>query len=75
MPKEIVLRYDRSVDTICIKLKECRVAEIDKSAPGIIVNYNDRGEVVGIEILRFSKMNIDIRKLITEVMESLLLAV
>jgi len=75
MPTEIVLRYDRSVDALYIKLKEDRVAESDEVAPGIIVDYNDRGEVVGIEVLQFSKRNIDIKKLIIEGIESLLLAV
>jgi len=75
MPTEIVLRYDRSVDALYIKLKEDRVAESDEVAPGVIVDYNDRGEVVGIEVLQFSKRDIDIRKLITEGVESLLLAV
>jgi len=75
MPTEIVLRYDRSVDALYIKLKEDRVAESDEIAPGIIVDYNERGEVVGIEVLQFSKRNIDIKKLITEGIESLLLAV
>jgi len=75
MPTEIVLRYDRSVDALYIKLKEDRVAESDEVAPGIIVDYNERGEVVGIEVLQFSKRNIDIKKLVTEGIESLLLAV
>jgi len=51
MSTEIVLRYDRSVDALYIKLKEDKVAESDEVAPGIIVDYNDRGEVVGIEVL------------------------
>jgi len=75
MPTEIVLRYDKSVDALYIKLKEDRVAESDEVAPGIIVDYNDRGEVVGIEVLQFSKRDIDIKKLITEGIETLLLAV
>jgi len=75
IPTEIVLRYDRSVDALYIKLKEDRVAESDEVAPGIIVDYNDRGEVVGIEVLPFSKRDVDIRKLITEGVESLILAV
>jgi len=75
MLTEIVHRYDRSIDALYIKLKEDRVAESDEVAPGVIVDYNDRGEVVGIEILQFSKRDIDIRKLVTEGVESLLLAV
>jgi len=75
MLTEIVLRYDRFVDAFYIKLKEDRVAESDEVAPGIIVDYNDREEIVGIEVLRFSKRNIDIKKLIIEEVEPLLLAV
>jgi len=51
MPSEMILRYDRSVDALYIKLKEDRIVENDEVAPGIIIDYNDKGEIVGVEVL------------------------
>jgi len=75
MPLEMILRYDRSVDALYIKLKEDRIVESDEVAPGIIIDYNDKGEIVGVEVLQFSKRSIDIKKLITEGIEALLITV
>ncbi len=73
MPTELVLRYDRAADALYIKLKNDRVADSDEIAPGIIVDYNEKGEIIGIEILWFSKRDIDLRKLITEGLETLMI--
>jgi len=75
MSSEMILRYDRSVDALYIKLKEDRIVESDEVVPGIIIDYNDKGEIVGVEVLQFSKRSIDIKKLITESIEALLIAV
>ncbi|ADM28779.1 Protein of unknown function DUF2283 [Ignisphaera aggregans DSM 17230] len=75
MSSEMILRYERSVDAFYIKLKEDRIVESDEVAPGIIIDYNDKGEIVGVEVLQFSKRSIDIKKLITEGIEALLIAV
>ena len=32
----------------------------------MIVDFNNRGEIVGIEVLGFSRRNIDLKKLIIE---------
>jgi len=73
MPSEMILRYDRFVDALYIKLKEDRTVEGDEVVPGIIIDYNDKCEIVGVEVLQFSKRSIDIKKLITEGIEVLLL--
>ncbi len=43
----------------------------DEVAPGVIVNFNDKGEIVGIEVLGFSRRDIDLKKLVIEGPETL----
>jgi len=42
------------------------VVDSDEAAPGIIIDYNENGEIVGIEILWFSKRELDLVKLMTK---------
>ena len=43
--------YDREVDILRITLSDSAIAESDEEAPGVIVDYDDKGVVVGLEIL------------------------
>jgi uncharacterized protein YuzE len=45
------VRYDAAVDALYITLDDSRIVESDEVRPGIIVDYNSRDEVVGIEVL------------------------
>ncbi len=53
----ITVEYDCTSNAVYIKLKEGKIASSDEVAPGIIVDYDVEGEVVGIEILRLPKRN------------------
>jgi len=66
VPIELSLKYDRVGDVLYIRLRDDEVVDSDEVAPGIVVDYNERGEIVGIEILWFSKRRIDLNKLILE---------
>lgn len=46
--------YDREADAIYIGLRDADVARSSDVAEGMIVDYDDAGEIVGIEILRAS---------------------
>ena len=72
MPVELVLKYDKVSDALYIKLKDDAVADSVEVSPGIIVDYNGKGEVIGVEILWFSKRGIDLKKLVVEGLESLM---
>ena len=48
------LKYDEQADVIYILLKDAPVAESDESRPGVVLDYDAQGEVVGIEILQAS---------------------
>ena len=43
--------YDREVDILRIILSDADIEESDESAPGVIVDYDDGGDIVGWEIL------------------------
>jgi len=49
------LTFDKETDTVYIKLSEKFVAESDEDKPGIIIDYDSEGNVVGMEILEASK--------------------
>lgn len=43
--------YDREVDVLRIILSDSDIEESDEVTPGVIVDYDDKGGVVGLEIL------------------------
>jgi uncharacterized protein YuzE len=49
------IKYDPEVDVIRITLKDVAIEESDEEAPGIILDFDSEGNVVGIEILQASK--------------------
>jgi uncharacterized protein YuzE len=71
LPVEFTVKYDRVGDTLYIKLRDDRIVESDEVAPGVIIDYNEKGEVVGIEVLGFSRRRIDLSKLVLEDPEAL----
>ncbi len=51
----MVIRYDKDIDVIYIKLTDGIVAESDEDKPGIILDFDDFGNIVGIEVLNASE--------------------
>jgi uncharacterized protein YuzE len=49
------LKIDREADALYFSLDDSPVMESDEVSPGIIIDYNEHNEVVGIEILHLSK--------------------
>jgi uncharacterized protein YuzE len=49
------LYYDAQVDILRIRLTDADIEESDEEKPGMILDYDKDGNVVGIEILHASK--------------------
>ena len=50
------VRFDPEVNAIYIRLKEGKVSESEPLADNIVVDLDEKGEVVGIEVLLPSSM-------------------
>ncbi|MCE4614414.1 MAG: DUF2283 domain-containing protein [Desulfurococcales archaeon] len=71
MPVEFSIKYDRLSDILYIKLRDDKVVDSDEVEPGVIVDYNEKGEIIGIEVLWFSRRKLDLSKLILSGPEAL----
>jgi uncharacterized protein YuzE len=48
--------YDRQTDTLTVILQDgVRVMESDEDKPGVILDYDDRGNLVSLEVLDASQ--------------------
>jgi uncharacterized protein YuzE len=58
------VNYDPHTDTLSVILKDnARVAESDEDKPGVILDYDDRGDLVSLEILDASQRVTEARKI------------
>lgn len=49
------LHVDRDADALYLRLDESAVTESEEVAPGVILDFNERNELVGLEMLNLSK--------------------
>lgn len=48
------LQVDEKADALYLRLDDSRIVESEEIAPGVVLDYNEAEQVVGIEILRLS---------------------
>ena len=53
--RQIKLEYDPEVDAAYLPLARGRVAESEEVQPGVILDFDAHDQVLGVEILRFSR--------------------
>ena len=49
------LKVDKESDALYFRLDESSILESEEVQPGVILDFNAEGQVVGIEILQLSK--------------------
>jgi len=49
------LRVDREADALYLRLDDTEIVESVEVSPGVVLDYNDANEVVGVEMLHLSK--------------------
>jgi uncharacterized protein YuzE len=50
------VKYDSQSDTLRIRLSDAQIEESDELQPGLIVDYDEAGNVVAIELLDASEV-------------------
>jgi uncharacterized protein YuzE len=59
----VKVSYDEKTDTLCVILKDnTPVAESDEDKPGVILDYDEAGNLVSLEILDASRRVTEARK-------------
>ena len=49
------LSVDREADALYLRLDESPIVESEEVSPGVVLDYNRRNEVVGVEMLNLSR--------------------
>ena len=70
---ELYVSYDPVADALYIRVRGGEVADSVEAAEGVVVDYNFRGEVVGVEVLGFSMGRIDLNEIVVRGVEDVLL--
>ncbi len=50
------INYDPKADALYIKLNDETIQRSDELGKGVIIDYDEKGELVGIELLRASRL-------------------
>lgn len=49
------IKYDKEADAMYLRFSDAEVAESDEDKPGIVIDYDKDGKIVGIELLDASQ--------------------
>jgi len=63
------IHFDEKADALYLRLDDSKVIESEEVRPGIVLDFNDKNQVVGIEILRVKNRvpSADLKKMQFEV--------
>jgi uncharacterized protein YuzE len=59
------LHVDKAADALYLRLDDSKIIESEEVSPGVVLDFNDRNQVVGVEFLHLSKRapKLDLREL------------
>lgn len=49
------LKVDQEADALYLRLDDSLIVESEEVSPGVVLDYNEQNQVVGVEILGLSK--------------------
>ena len=49
------LHVDKEADALYVRLDDSKIIESEEVSPGVVLDFDERNQVVGIEILNLSK--------------------
>lgn len=49
------LHVDKEADALYLRLDDSTIVESEEVSPGVVLDYNESNEVVGVELLNLSK--------------------
>lgn len=55
------LHVDKEADALYLRLDDSKIVESEEVSPGIVLDYNEHNEVVGIEMLHLSKRTLALK--------------
>lgn len=48
------LHLDRDADALYLRLDDSKIVDSEEVSPGVVLDYNQSGEVIGVELLHLS---------------------
>ena len=62
------LHVDKEADALYLRLDDSAIVESEEVSPGVVLDFNDLNEVVGVELLKLSKRstNLNLSALVLE---------
>ena len=60
MAHPMKLRVDQKADALYLRLGNSAIVESDEVSPGVVLDYNESNEVVGVEVLGLSRRSPEI---------------
>ena len=49
------VHFDEKIDALYFRLDDSKIVESEEVKPGIVLDYNDKNQVVGVQILNVKK--------------------
>ena len=49
------LKIDEKTDALYLRLDDTKIIESEEVSPGVVLDFNEQNQVVGVEILHLSK--------------------
>ena len=49
------LQVDKKADALYLRLDDSKIVESEEVSPGVVLDFNEQNQVVGIEMLHLSK--------------------